>query len=483
MTARATPRWFLWLYAGWLFGLFAYFIPGPTWNPVSRFDLTRSLVERGTVVIDELADDTGDKAFSGGHWYSDKAPLPAVAAVPVYAVLHALDRRVGARPEHHAIGPAAEPEKRVVVNATFRRDLYACSLVTAGAAGAAIGVMLFALLRRWTHPLAALFGSLAVTLGTPAFPYATSFYGHVPAAACLLGGYLAVTPGPDLAPVSLARVRLGGAALAAAVGCEYITMFPAAVLVVSTLVAAGRARALTTCRDLLLGALLPVAVVGLVHTACYGAPWRTGYSHIASAQFAAGHAKGLLGIELPHLDALFGLIVGARRGLVYVAPVTAMLAAWWITSLPHASWPSRAAAWSALALLAANAGYYMWWGGAAAGPRHLVPGMAFLALGAPAVYGQTAARRVGVVLATASALNMLAMTAVGIEAPEQANVLGWVWGKLWNGELAAIPGSSNLGMVIGLPRAGSLGPVLAWALVGLRILWRSASRLEAQQAT
>lgn len=477
MSAPTASRRFVWLYAVWLFGIFAYFLPAPTWNPVSRFDMTRSIVERHTLVIDDLADDTGDKASSGGHWYSDKAPLPSLLALPVYALAHGVDRLRGEQPEHKAVGPAEEPEKRVVVNGTFRRDLYACSLSTAALAGAAIGVLVFLLLLRWTQTTAALFGSLAVTLGTPVFPYATSFYGHVPAAAFLLAGFFAVTPDRDGEMPSSARLRLGGMALVAAVGCEYITLFPVLVIVAWTFVAGGRARVLSIARDLFVGALLPATMIGLVHTLSYGAPWRTGYSHIARAEFAAGHATGLLGINVPDVDALIGLLVGARRGLVYVAPVTAVLAAWWVTSLQKATWASKAAAWAALALLAANAGYYMWWGGAAAGPRHLVPAMAFLALGVPALYGDKLPRRAAIALAIASGVNMLVTSAVGIEAPEHANVIAWIWGKLLHGELAAIPGSSNLGMAMGLPRAGSLGPLLAWAVVGLRLLWREASRM------
>jgi hypothetical protein len=156
-----------------------------------------------------------------------------------------------------------------------------------------------------------------------------------------------------------------------------------------------------------------------------------------------------------------------------------MLAAWWITSLKSAAWPARATAWAVASLLLANAGYYMWWGGAAAGPRHLVPVLAFLGLGAPAVWDQKASRRAGVALAAISALNMLAIAAVGLEAPERANVLYWVWAKVAGGQLAVIRGSSNLGIEIGLPRAGSLGPWLAWALVGLRLLWRRAATLAA----
>jgi hypothetical protein len=477
MTSWAADRRFSWLYAAWLFGLFAYFLPGPTWNPVSRFDLTRSIVERGTLTIDAVADDTGDKALSGGHWYSDKAPLPALAAVPVYAALDGIDRALGVRPEYHAIGPASRPEQRVVVNDTFRWNLYVCSLATSGVAGTAIGVLLFGLLRRWTRPVVALFGSLAATLGSPVFPYATSFYGHVPAGACLLAALVAVVPPLDASWASPARMRWGGAALAVAVGCEYITAIPAAVLAGWVLAAGGRHRAKTTCRDLAIGAALPVAMLAVVHTACYGAPWRTGYSHIARAEFAAGHARGLLGVEWPRLGVLVDLVVGPRRGLVYIAPVTAILAAWWVASLGRAGWESRAAASAVGALLVANAGYYMWWGGAAAGPRHLVPVVALLGLGAPAVWSQTASRRVAVVLAVVSALNMLVIAAVGLEVPDRANVLRWVWSKLQAGQLAAIPGSSNLGIEMGLPRAGSLGPFLAWSLVGLRLVWRSAKNL------
>jgi hypothetical protein len=69
-------------FAAWLFGVFCYFLPAATWSPVSRFDLTRAIVEQHTLRIDAFADNTGDRAFKDGHWYSDKAPLPALLALP-----------------------------------------------------------------------------------------------------------------------------------------------------------------------------------------------------------------------------------------------------------------------------------------------------------------------------------------------------------------------------------------------------------------
>src|SRR5512146_1102428 len=60
-----------------LFLASAYFYQDPEWNGNSRLDLTRAVVEEGTVAIDAYQSlpqwDTNDKAFYNGHYYSDKA--------------------------------------------------------------------------------------------------------------------------------------------------------------------------------------------------------------------------------------------------------------------------------------------------------------------------------------------------------------------------------------------------------------------------
>src|SRR5215831_14206452 len=103
-------------YAAWLFGVFCYFLPAATWNPVSRFDLTRSIVERGTFEIDAYVDNTGDRARRGEHWYSDKAPLAAFLALPAYEAYHLLERSRGREPSYRAYATPDRPAQRVVVN-------------------------------------------------------------------------------------------------------------------------------------------------------------------------------------------------------------------------------------------------------------------------------------------------------------------------------------------------------------------------------
>src|ERR687886_2761089 len=81
-----------------LLGSYAYFYQGGGWNQNSRLDLTRALVERGTLQIDAYADNTGDQAVFQGHTYSDKAPGQALTAVPPVAIGMSFIRALGGDP-------------------------------------------------------------------------------------------------------------------------------------------------------------------------------------------------------------------------------------------------------------------------------------------------------------------------------------------------------------------------------------------------
>jgi hypothetical protein len=149
----------------------------------------------------------------------------------------------------------------------------------------------------------------------------------------------------------------------------------------------------------------------------------------------------------------------------------------------HRDWALGAGLSVLLALLALNAGYYMWWGGAAAGPRHLIPGMAFLAAGIAFLpsYGRPWLGRIVVLVALASALNAFAIALVGVEAPERGDVLrDFAWARMGAGRIAAMNGASNLGLKVGLPAVGSVIPLLAWVAVGFAYLWRQLAQGDAR---
>lgn len=480
-------------YAAWLFGIFCYFLPAATWNPVSRFDLTRSVVERGTFNIDAYVDNTGDRAHRGEHWYTDKAPLTSFLALPAYQAYHWMERARGKAPGYQVVGAPGQPPTRLTINRSFQRALYVCSLSTAALAGVGLGLALFELLRRRMSATVALVGSAVTVLGTPLFPYATSFYGHAVAAAFLTAALLLLERAAAPARALSCWATLGaGACLAASVGCEYLSAVPAGVLVLVYLSAAAwgpaaERRPLPSLAKWILllaaGALLPALVIGAYHWVCFGAPWRTGYSFVVDPRFAAGHASGLLGIRLPTLPALWGLTFGRLRGLFYVSPLALLLLIGVCARARARDRAALAASCGFVALLLVNGSYYMWWGGAAAAPRHLVPALGLLGLGFPWVWRHDWSRAALLVLGVIAAVNMLAISAVGLEAPEHGDVLrDFVYSRLLSGKLAMLNGASNLGLEFGVVRGGSLGPLLVWLLVGAHVLLRQVRELPGEEA-
>jgi hypothetical protein len=477
---RSTAAWLTaewhenWRIALLVAGLVVFFMPAATWNPVSRLALTRAIVDHGTLSIDADAAGTGDRARVGNHWYTEKAPLPALVAVVPYALVSGYNFLVGATPHFDVIGPDDRPPALLAPNAAYRRALYLVSLALSGSSALAVVLLLYHLLRRDHGHHAALMASMGV-LCTPFFCYATSFYGHVPAAACLIGAVGAVPPGTRRTPAR-GRFLLAGALLGAAVGCEYICLVPAAVLGLWMWLRAQHRTRWQTLLDLGLGAAVPLGVVAIYHQACFGAPWRTGYSYVVDPTFAAGHAQGFMGLSIPSAAALSGMLFGAERGLFYLSPVVLLATGFTAWAAWRGDGLSRAGLAAACGLLIANAGYYMWWGGAAAGPRHFVPAIPFLLPGlayAWRVPGVPTRLAVLLIMMLSFAV-AVALCAVGLEAPMGRDILiRYVGPRLLNGRIAAFGGASNLGIALGLAPACSLGPILAWAIVGLRLAYRS----------
>ena len=465
--------------AVWLLQAAAYFVPGATWNPVTRLALTHAVVDEGRLQIDTFADATGDRARVGAHWYTDKSPMGSLVAVPAYALVRAVHRLSGLPPPSYEVVKATRevPAIRISPNATFTQLLFTCAVAVGALPFALLGVLLFRFLHRRFPLTSALVATVAVMMGTPLYPYATSVYGHVLAACALFAAVELVDGSPSRSP-SPARLLGAGASLGLAVSTEFLTALPAAVLGAWTCSGAGARQAATRAGRLVLGGALPLAVLAAYNTACFGAPWRTGYHHVVFDTFVEGHARGLMGVGWPQAEALWGVWFSPSRGLAVVAPVSVAGVVGLVAAVRQRR-SDRALAGlclSFLALLLANSGYYMWWGGASAGPRHLLPVLPVLAVGVATAWEWPAARPVVTVLGVLSAAVMVLFAAVGIEAPEHGPVLTrYLFSAFSEGRLAAHAGASNLGVRLGLPVAGSLGPLLAWLLLGGRGLLKLAA--------
>lgn len=457
-----------------VFAAGAFFSGPPAWNQNSRFALTRALVEERALTIDAHHATTGDKSLRDGHFYSDKAPGASLLAVPAYALYLGAARLLRLPPPEALLDPldpddtntdpaARRPGDRIAYNQSFRSALYVTRVGSVGVLAVLGALALYLLaLRRLGERRPALFIAATYALATPALIYGAALYGHRLCADLLVLGLAFALLGRGTS-----RMALGsGLCLALAVTCEYPAAVPAALLWLLGAWRRGARFAAWTA----LGALPPALALATYHALAFGGPLTTGYDFVYLAEFAAG-MRIHYGIHAPDPGVLLEILFGAYRGLFFLSPVL-LFAPWglacelrgWPPAPRSASepWPLRAVALSSALVvafyLALNAGYYMWDGGAAIGPRHCVPMLPFLALAlAPA---WAAAPRAALALAALSGVQILVCAAAAPEAPQHGDPLyAYAWPRLFSPETGYF-GATNLGRMLGLPGPLSLVPLV-----------------------
>ncbi len=451
-----------------VFGVYAYFYQAGGWNQNSRFDLTRAIVERGTIAIDAYEQNTGDKAARDGHWFCDKAPGLSLLAVPAYWVVHRL------APGAIAGGAWAS----AVFALALPSALAVCALLTLGRA--AIGLS-----ASWSAGIA-----LAYALGTLALPYSTVLYGHQLAAALGLCAFALVWR--QRAP-ALAGLLLGGA-----VCVDYTSVILVVVVIAYAIAKQGPRRAAW----LVAGGLPMALLLGAYHAAAFGHPFALPYAFDIQAHRRMGW---FMGIAAPDPRVVWALLFGSYRGLFFGAP-------WLAAGLPglvvlaRRGFRAEAIAGGAVALayLLLNAGLVDWPGGWAIGPRYLIPALPFLAIGAmglPLAWPEGSSARqalasLGGVAALLSVTLMLMGTAVRPDVPVTVErpfqdflVPSFLHGRVArsNQPIDSFDGVSglraawNLGHLMGLERLWTLLPLAAW--VGLTGWWLARTTTEAGPAS
>lgn len=276
-------------------------------NVWSRLALTFAVVEHGSFTIEPYLAHTQDWSRHEGRTYSNKAPAPALLAVPLYALQRALH---GANEEREADRRAREVAAYVANAATS----IAPTLV-------ALALFFRVFTRRFgLAPLAALGLCGAWATGSLALPYAVVFFGHQSAAAFLAIG-LCLTLDGELAP---RRLFLAGLSMGLAVASDYLA---GAFVLLWTAWLAWETRSRGPLRWKLLaawvmGGLGPALGLALYQKACFGGFFTTPYaSAVINEQFLALNTPGA-----PSLDRLADVTVRPFRGLFYATPLWLLVA-------------------------------------------------------------------------------------------------------------------------------------------------------------
>jgi hypothetical protein len=375
----------------------AYFFQDPEWNGNSRLNLTRAIVEQGQLSIDDFHDApgwaTGDKAFFGGRYYSDKAIGSSLLAVPVYFVLFRLGATLGTPLEAGLI-------KHVLTTAVM------------GAMLALAGVSMYAIsVRLARDPWMAALATLFVAFGTMLWPYSAVFYGHLPTAAFLALTF-ALLVGAAGDPKLGSGWQWFWIGLAAAMA--FISDFTSA-LVIPGLAAYGLyvlkgkrpALVLRTAWPALAGVLLPWAILIAYNLTVYGKPLEFGYSYEVEERFQEIMALGLMGMRLPTLSASFHITVDPKFGLLWQSPVLLMAPiGYWIAFQERRNRAeTMVSIWTIVVVFLMNAASFLWYGGSAFGPRLMISALPFFVV--PMAMLPRRASWPLAILGTLSVVNML----------------------------------------------------------------------------
>lgn len=428
-----------------LLGSYAFFWHSRDWNSASRLMLTYAMVDRGTVTIDGLDDQTGDKAKFGGRYYSDKLPGLSILATGPYALAKAVLRL----PDHplNRRGFAYWPAD------------YWVTLGTSGLLTALTGVLLVGLARDLgCGPRRSALVGLSYGLATPAYVYATLGYGHQASGFALLWSF-ALLWRTEAARPGL-RAGLAGFLAAYAAVIE-LQVGPVSAILGLYLLAqvAGLRRRVTALGDFAVGAAVPTLVLLGYNQLAFGSPWDMGYFHHATAIFKDVHsAQNPLGLQRPHWDRALGLLWGGHRGLFFYAPILALSVPGFVALAVRRYGGMALVSASAMgAVFLVNLSYPEWTGGWSTGPRLLVPLLPFAMLPVAALLavGGRGTTILAVALTIAGAVLIFLFQGVGGRIPDSIidPLIEAVW-PLWRGDRVSRTLVSQLtpGMVARLPR-------------------------------
>jgi xanthosine utilization system XapX-like protein len=339
---------------------YATLIQSFSWNQTSHYDLIRSL-DRDRTTIDQYQENTGDKAFYKGHWYSARAPGVALFALPFYDGLKAVGAERVARSSK-----AQRGEDEMI----YFIGLWVNVLP---------GLLLLLLVGHLAERLQPGYGAATAVilgLGTLALPLSTLLFSHIFTAFLGFAAFALMLHERD-GPPNPWLLGLAGLCVGYAGASEYPLFFVAVVLGLYLL---SRSDSLTPRRLLgRVGAYVLGGLVGIVPLLLYNHYAFHSWTHLAYSNIPR-QQKGFFGIGLPSLKVMATLLFDSR-GLLTISPVLAMGAVGtWLLYKRGKRAEALTIAGICVCYLGYNSGYYLPFGGGFMGPRFLTTMLPFLAL-------------------------------------------------------------------------------------------------------
>ncbi len=447
---------------------YAYFYQGSDQSIAARFDLMRSILERGTIWIDGFCGyNTADIITFGGHYYSVKAPGTSLVSLLPWVVIRTLFLPLMSRNE----------------SLYWALVTYLTIVFTTGLLISVLCVVMY----RFARFLGASEGraaglALLLAFGTIMFPYATELTGEPFAGAfAFISFYLIATYN---AGSPLSRAFSAGLLAGLAVLNDYPIFLLAAAIGFYTLY---RVRSFRPIAAFSVGAGITALIMFGYNWGAFGNPMFFSYQAFklpGNNQFPE-QSVGFVGLTYPKINILWNILADPQRGLFFCNPVLLLA----IPALGYflrrrelrAEWIVTVVGFVALILFNASYGESIvsWGGGTATGPRQIIAAVPFMVL--TLAFLPAAANWLIAALAALSAAIMLMATATNPHFPyEYENpVRDFALQQFMRGDLATnrdayfgggmIVGDSvafNLGKLVRLPGPFQLIPLAVFWLAG-----------------
>lgn len=314
-------------------------------NTTSRVLPIAVFLEQGNFEIDKYQQFTGDKSYVAPHYYTDKAPLPALITLPFSVLLKKLN----------IITPIKE--------SYYTPSLYALGGFVCGSLVLAVIVLitLKMLVKKKMVTLNPIHTVIWATLpfySSFLFVYSGTFFGHLFAGGLLLASYVFI----EKRAYFLSGIFIG---------LSFLSDYPIALIGLIWGLQIVVQKQWKGAFNFALGVLPSIGFILFYNYYFTGNAFTMLYKFV-SQDYA--FMKEGYGFALPKPEALWGLLISPYRGVLFYAPILllfAFLAFKWPTKETIRSLTTNYLFFSSILFVLFISSYQMWWGGWCWGPRHL----------------------------------------------------------------------------------------------------------------
>ena len=312
-------------------------------NTVSRLLPVKTIVENGTMCIDQYHEQTIDKALINGHYYSEKAPLPAFIVTPFYYFAY-----------HSGLSKSLKDDDVLFMLGSILIGMIPFVLI--------VMLIFHSLVKAQWNIYKAMLLSLLLSYSTFVFIYVGTSFSHVMAALWVLLSFIFLK--------EKKKYMLAGLFT----GLAFITEYPTGlILFLWPFLLYLQTKQLKPVVLFYTG-VLPSLLVQLGYNYIYtGNPMDMLYNHQAIDFYHDPNT--FIGFALPIPEAMWKLLVGFYRGLLFHAPILFLI--FWLIGKEVIQSPSTSLKNYVLPLFILSyllfSSYRVWYGGWCFGPRHFVP--------------------------------------------------------------------------------------------------------------